>query len=85
MSLPWYLRKSPTIFCVVAAIKFLENGFTIIGFSAWSHEHGTTSGVAFLTILKLLDISFYAFGWLATAILAKLLLLIFDRVSSSHA
>ena len=78
--LPWYIRYSPTFFCIVAAIKFVEAALLAVGYQAWTHERIPSDSAHLLMGFKLLDAVLYAFAWLGSAVIAKLLLILVDRV-----
>ena len=81
MNLPWYLRKSPILFCIVAGVKFVELIFAIIGYEVWSRDHGTSWPL----ISRLFDGAIYASAWLASAIIASLLLVVLSRLETNNA
>ena len=83
--LPWYLCSSPAIFCFVAAVKFVEAALALVGSVAWTQRHAHSTDAQLLVSLKTLDAFTYALAWLGSAIIAKLLLIVLDRVSSPNA
>ena len=83
--LPWYLRRSPAIFLVVAAIKGFEAVFTAIGAKVWVVSHPASADIDLVVWAKVFDALIAAYAWVGTAIVCALLLAIFRRVSVDHA
>ena len=83
--LPWYLRKSPTIFLIVAAIKLVQAIFAAVGAQVWANQHGASADQSLLLGYRVFDAALYSFGWVASAIMAKLVLVAIERVGAANA
>ena len=85
IALPWYLRLSSKVFCAIAAFKFLEVYFVFVGVRTATRGAADPAEATFILGFRVVDALLYAVGWLASAVLASLLLRVYDRVTAAHA